>query len=207
MVYRRTKATEERKEARRKKLLDCATKLFGRQGYHATTVPMIVAEAESSTGGFYIYFRNKEDVFVAALEELGEKIVQKLSEVKEFQPDVFKRMSQSMEALFMFLAENPEEARILIVESSGLSPRMDQRRRAILTRQEDQVRHTLEADSELFSVDNPVITARCMVGAVYEALYCWLEENPESRMPAAEVASAVAKFNIQAIRKTVTKTL
>jgi TetR/AcrR family transcriptional regulator, fatty acid metabolism regulator protein len=200
MVYRKTKATEERKEARRKKLLDSATKLFGKHGYHGTTVPMIVAEAESSTGSFYIYFRNKEDVFVAALEELGQKIDRKLCEAKETQPDVFKRMSESIEALFMFLAQNPEKARILIVESSGLSPIMDKRRRAILTRQEDQVRLTLEAEPEFFSVDNSVITARCMVGAVYEALYCWLEENPGNRMPAAQVARAVAKFNIQAVR-------
>ena len=66
MVYRKTKATEERKEARRRLILDSATRLFGKHGYHATTVPMIVAEAESSTGSFYMYFRNKEDVFAVS---------------------------------------------------------------------------------------------------------------------------------------------
>lgn len=42
--------------------------------------------------------------------------------------------------LFMFLAQNPEQGRILIVESSGLSPRLDKTRRAILRQQEDHVR-------------------------------------------------------------------
>jgi len=40
----------------------------------------------------------------------------------------------------MFLAQNPEQGRILIVESSGLSPRLDKTRRAILRQQEDHVR-------------------------------------------------------------------
>ena len=43
MAYRKTPATEARKDARRKTILDAATRLFGANGYHATTVPMIVA--------------------------------------------------------------------------------------------------------------------------------------------------------------------
>lgn len=62
MVYRTTRRMAERKEARRKKLLSAAIGIFGRKGYHAATVPMIVRAANSSVGSFYFYFRNKEDV-------------------------------------------------------------------------------------------------------------------------------------------------
>ena len=201
MVYRKTQATEERKVARRRQVLDAATKLFGKHGYHATTVPMIVQEADISTGSFYMYFRNKEDVFNAALEELGQAIALVMDEMKKAQPDPLKRMSQGAETVFMFLAENPEQARILLVESSGLSPRLDKTRRAIVLRQEDEVRQTLESAPSLFSVENAMIAARCVAGATFEAVYCWLEEDPKTRMPAADVARAVARFNTQAVKR------
>jgi TetR/AcrR family fatty acid metabolism transcriptional regulator len=201
MVYRKTNATEERKEARHRLFLDAATKLFGKHGYHATTVPMIVAEAKSSTGSFYMYFLNKEDVFNAALEELGHRISVVMDEVKNSQPNALEEISQGVVAIFLYLAQNPEQARILIVESSGLSPRLEKTRRGVLMHQEEQVRQKLESEPHLFAVQDPVIAARCLVGSTFEALYCWLEENPESRMPAVEVARAVAQFNTQAVKR------
>jgi AcrR family transcriptional regulator len=201
MAYRKTKATEERKEARRRVILDAATKLFGKHGYHATTVPMIVREADVSTGSFYMYFRNKEDVFNAALEDLGQAFARVMGEMRNSQPDPLKRLSQGAETIFMFLAANPEQARILVVESSGLSPRLDKTRRSILLQQEEEVRQTLESAPSLFSVGSTVIAARCIAGATFEAAYRWLEENPKTRMSAKDVARAVARFNTQAVRK------
>jgi len=201
MPYRKTEATEQRKQARRSAILGTATRLFGKHGYHATTVPMIVAEAEVSTGSFYMYFRNKEDVFNAALEELGRAVAQLLDELKESQPDPLKRIGQGAEALFLFLAKNREQARILLVESSGLSPRLEETRRSIIRHQVEELRQMLVSVPSLFAVRNAAIAARCMAGATFEAVYFWLEEDPKIRLPAAEVARAVARFNTQAIRK------
>jgi TetR/AcrR family transcriptional regulator, fatty acid metabolism regulator protein len=59
-------------------------------------VPQIVEEAKVSTGSFYMYFRNKKDVFNAALEELGRAINRVLDEVKQSQPDPLKRIAQGL---------------------------------------------------------------------------------------------------------------
>jgi TetR/AcrR family transcriptional regulator, fatty acid metabolism regulator protein len=201
MVYRKTKETEERKEAKHQLILDAATRLFGNYGYHATTVPMILAEADISSGCFYTYFRNKEDVFNAALEALGREIVCVIDNVNQAQPDPLKRIPQGAKALFLFFAENPEQARILIVESSGLSPRIETTRRAILLELEVRLRKIFESRPSLFSVRNAIITARCIAGATFEAAYCWLEEDPKTRMQATEVARIVAHFNTRAVKK------
>jgi len=199
MAYRKTRAIELRKDARRRTLLEAAIWLFSGCGYHAATVPMIVAKANSSVGSFYAYFRNKEDIFATILDALGEKIDAVIREAKESVSDPLLQMQSALEAGVLYLAKNPQEARILFVESSGLSPRVEQVRRAIFWQQAGECCKTLLASPEIFSTINPVIAARCLVGSVFEALYCWLEENPNDRISAAEIARAIVDFNSRAL--------
>jgi hypothetical protein len=72
-------------------------------------------------------------------------------------------------------------------------------RRAILRQYAEQVCQTLESAPGAFSVPVPLIAARCLVGAVFESLCSWLEESPNDRQSAAEVAHAVADYNLRAI--------
>jgi len=199
MVYRKTPATEARKSARRTTLLEAAIKMFGSYGYHAATVPMIVAEAGCSVGSFYAHFQNKEDIFAAVLETLGERVFEVMQKAEERCHPL--EIRNSVESLFLYLAENPQEARILIVESSGLSPRLEQVRRSLLAHEIDQVKQDLEASPELVDVMDSTIAARCMVGAVFESITSWLEEDPANRKSAVEVARAVADYNLRAIRR------
>jgi AcrR family transcriptional regulator len=188
-----------RKDARRKSLLDAATELFGERGYHAATVPLIVARAGSSTGSFYMYFRNKEDIFAAALEALGEQTIEVVRDAHATATDPLAQIRAAVEALFLFLAGNPRQARIMIVESSGLSPRLEQVRRKILAWHAGEVRQIMEGPAWTFAATNPAIGASCLVGAVCESLYTWLDSSDSERLPADGVARAVADYNVRAL--------
>ena len=64
---------EERKAQNRAKLLEAARKVFGEKGYGAATARDIVRETDLATGTFYNYFEDKQDAFMALLDEMAEK--------------------------------------------------------------------------------------------------------------------------------------
>ncbi len=200
MVYRTTAKMAERKEAHRARLLSVATRLFGRHGYHATTVPMIVAASRSSTGSFYFYFRNKEDIFAAVLEALGEKLSAALNEaIAAAGPNTISQMKAAVERLVRFLADHPEEARILVTESSGLGGRLKEVRRRIIASHTRSVEQALARLVEHLPPLDTAVAASCWVGAVHEAVFHWLEQHPLKRLPAERLAAAIARFNLRGI--------
>src|SRR4051812_17231680 len=64
---------EERKAQNREKLLLAARKGFAEKGYGEATARDIVRETDLATGTFYNYFNDKQDVFMALLDEMTEK--------------------------------------------------------------------------------------------------------------------------------------
>lgn len=66
-LLRETPATQ-RGARRRSELVAAARKVFERNGYLDARLTDITKEAKCSTGSFYTYFKNKEEVFAAVLE-------------------------------------------------------------------------------------------------------------------------------------------
>jgi AcrR family transcriptional regulator len=60
-------------DARKKAILDCAKKLFSRQGYYQTHISHITKEAKIARGTVYQYFDNKDDIFITLLDNFYEK--------------------------------------------------------------------------------------------------------------------------------------
>jgi len=60
---------EDKREANRARILQAARKVFGRRGYHGATIEEIADESGLSNGAVYYNFANKEDLFLALLED------------------------------------------------------------------------------------------------------------------------------------------
>src|SRR5438045_4197457 len=62
------------KEATRQRLLDAAEEVFAVKGYHGTVVDDIIRASDSSKGGFYFHFPNKQAIFLALIDALVPKL-------------------------------------------------------------------------------------------------------------------------------------
>jgi AcrR family transcriptional regulator len=65
----------ERQERTRERLLDAASQVFARRGYHDASLEEVAAEAGFTTGAVYSNFAGKEELFLAlAAREVEERV-------------------------------------------------------------------------------------------------------------------------------------
>ena len=65
-------------DERRKELIDIAARLFAERGYESVSVRDILAEVNGAPGMFYYYFKSKQDIYLATMEDyISEKLDRK----------------------------------------------------------------------------------------------------------------------------------
>jgi AcrR family transcriptional regulator len=173
-------AAIDRREARRHRLLDAALQLFAELGFHDTSVDEVVAQARTSKSAFYEHFESKEDCFRVLLQQEGGALIAAVRAAASDGADHRQRTRLGIVAFVKTCARRSRVAQLLLVESVGLSPSIEEVRHALhaefASLTEAEVRYALEhGDAALAGVD-PAVYGRAVVGAVNEAT-SWFLEN------------------------------
>ena len=74
-----TERREREKEQRKNDIIDAAERVFFEKGHEIATMDDVAIEAELSKGTLYLYFKNKEDLYLA-IHLRGNKILHSLFE-------------------------------------------------------------------------------------------------------------------------------
>ncbi len=80
------KVTDQYRDARRDQILSAAKRCFLRDGFHATSMQDLFAEAGLSSGAVYRYFASKDEVIIAIAEENMLDVVAMVHDVASRQP-------------------------------------------------------------------------------------------------------------------------
>jgi len=72
---RRRLTREDKRRANQGRILQAARKVFAQYGYHGATIGEIADEAGLSNGAVYYNFANKEDLFLALLDEWRTELI------------------------------------------------------------------------------------------------------------------------------------
>lgn len=99
---------EREKQQRRKDILSAARSLFWKKGYDGTTMPAIARAAELAPGTLYLYFSNKDSLYVELLLEGYELMQRQLQQAVETETEPARRGEALIEAFFQFAHECPE---------------------------------------------------------------------------------------------------
>jgi AcrR family transcriptional regulator len=116
----------------RVRILDAMIATASYRGYERTTVERVLQSAGVSAAVFDEYFENKEDCFMQALDELLARIERRVRERVERKAPWPERVRTGLEALLIALAEDPDGARVILVECLSASPAANERHHALL---------------------------------------------------------------------------
>src|ERR1700682_2314140 len=96
-------AEQLRSLQRHERILDAATRVFASKGYHGTLVDEIAAEADTSKGGVYFHFPNKQAIFLALFDRLSTMLRELIEAAVASQTDPIARAEAALKVvLFTF---------------------------------------------------------------------------------------------------------
>lgn len=181
---------QQRKDARvgrrRERIAEAALFLFATRGYNVTSVEEIVARAKASKSAFYEFFTSKEDCFRELLSAEGGALIHEVLTEAATGHNHRERLRLGILRFVHSCFERSAVARLLIVESVGLSAGVDQVRHDLQARfagaVAEEVRHALLHDP-FYADKDPVVFGRAVVGAVNEAVGYFLthpDVDPDS---------------------------
>ncbi len=84
--------TTREKKQKHQMIIQKAIAIFSQNGYHRTKISDITNALKISTGTFYIYFRNKHDLFVEVIDEVFQTIVGDAAIALKEEKDFVERM-------------------------------------------------------------------------------------------------------------------
>src|ERR1051326_2725118 len=164
---------EARLEHRRHRLLLSALDLFAERGYEETSVGAIVGRARMSKSAFYEHFTTKEHCFREVLGAEGGDLIRDVLTVAATGHDHHQRLQLGITRFVVACFERSTVARLLIVESVGLSASVDQVRHDLQGQfaeaGAEEVRHAMPHDA-FYADKDPVVFGRAVVGAVSDAV-------------------------------------
>ena len=173
----------DRGTRRQDRLLDAVARCVARRGYHETSVDAVVAVARTSKSAFYASFSSKDAAFAALLEREGDRLLCAVAAAVSTQSDATRRPAAGIATFVRACAADVAVARILLVESVGISPVVEAQRRSLHARFAGLVRDEIEQLWEGGSVPSPLADldvdalSFAIIGAINEAVFHLLERS------------------------------
>jgi AcrR family transcriptional regulator len=168
---------DARIEKRRRRIVEAGLSLFASRGYTVTSVDDIVTRARVSKSAFYEFFESKEHCFRELLGQEGGSLIHEVLSDAAAGHNHHERLRLGITRFVSSCFERPEVARLLIVESVGLSEGVEAVRHELQARFADavaeEVRHAMTHDA-FYADKDPAVFGRAVVGAVSDAVGYYL---------------------------------
>jgi AcrR family transcriptional regulator len=120
--------------SQRERLLEAAVRVVAEKGYAAATIGDFTGAAGVSRTTFYELFEDKQACFLAAYDGAVDTLVRRVTAAYESEQRWPERARAGLEALLAALAEEPELARLSLVDIGSAGPAAQRRYRTAVQR-------------------------------------------------------------------------
>lgn len=171
------RSMEELKAERRERLLNASFIIVGSEGYARLSVDRVCVAARVATRHYYEHFQGREALLHSLYDRLEGELWQVVTRaLTEPGVEYGERTGTAIRSFVNYCLSDPRRARIICLESVGVSAGMETRRRRLTRRFAEliqQVSQQLASSGELPAADYR-IPGIALVGATYELLVEWI---------------------------------
>jgi AcrR family transcriptional regulator len=159
---------------RRVQIVEAASRIFARSGFHAASVDDIVREARVARGTFYLYFPSKRELFAALIDQLVGDLERGIRRIDlgPGAPAPIEQLERNVLWLLSLPQARPEMLQVLLWEAVGLDEGLDRKLQSFHQRMFALMQGALELGIEMGLVRrcDTRVTARLLVGSIKELL-------------------------------------
>jgi TetR/AcrR family fatty acid metabolism transcriptional regulator len=170
------------KAATRERILQAAMAVFAERGYAAAGMDEIARRANSSKGGVYFHFPNKQAIFEALIAELVGTLEAAVRQAIEQAHGALARVDAALSTVIAIFSAHRGLTHLLLVEANGMGHPFDQEMRAargVFIGVIESYLAAAVAEGAIAPLDT-AIAACVWLGAVNEVVLRWLfDPDPE----------------------------
>jgi AcrR family transcriptional regulator len=198
---RRSARAEAQRGRRRDAILRAASTLFSRQGYHSTSVADVIAAAGISRGTFYLYFDNKDSLFLELIEQFIQRIMDVVEVVDPSLPNPTDRIYDNVRRVVDVVFDNRDLTVLVLREDVGLNPEVDEKLKRFYGFVRAMVEGALENGARVGltrEVNEPIV-ATALIGAIKEVFMHHLVVAPDTAPARESVAESLLDFGLRGL--------
>lgn len=162
-------------QIQRARMLSAAVEAIEENGYARLTVAQVINRAKVSRKTFYDLFLDREDCFLAVFERTLDQMRVRVVEAYEQESMWREGIRAGLAALLVFIDEEPELARLCIVDALGGGPQVLEKRAQVLA----QVHQVIDLGRSVATIrrEPPAVTAEGVTGAVFAVIHTRMLER------------------------------
>jgi AcrR family transcriptional regulator len=173
-----------RAQDRHQRILDAALQVFSHRGYRDASVDEIADAAQTSKGGVYFHFPNKETIFLALLQRTARRLLEKIEEAAASVSDPVAKADVALLTVLRTFARHRALARLFMVEALGAGREFHQRMAELRNDFIMIVKRHLDraiAEGAIEPIDTE-IAARAWFGSLNEVITQWILSGRPKRL-------------------------
>ena len=136
---------------RRQQVLDSAKEVFSKKGFHKASIADIAQKAGIARATFYLYFKNKRDLFHSLLEYLLQELDRRVETIKlgGGHPPPVEQLRVNLTRVVTFSMEEPQLVRILFRSAVGMDGEFERELERFYERVVDRIEGALKLGMDM----------------------------------------------------------
>lgn len=160
-------------------LVNAGRTVFARDGYVNARMSDVAVAADSSLGGLYRYFKNKEDLFAQVVADLHEQLYEaSVSQERDFRTSPYEALLHSNRGYLQLYSDNRDVMRAFI-QAAHVEDRFKEFWWQMRTRHVDRFIHALASAHGITQVNgvDARLAAESMACMVEQSAYIWFAQE------------------------------